>query len=275
RRAGREIRETNIGAWRRAMCGDLTSVFRPFDPGAPGLSPLRRDEFFGEIGRAQFRPAPAASQSTARQEPGTRLSCALPYNLAADGALSADGKAFELTLEARGAAGAPFHVYTPGNYRGGAALRTRAYAVAAGERLTDSWDLEGFDNRAWHIRVCGPNGFLREFQGSADDPRISTRVEQRPDGSIEIAVVNSDERPLTVRVSDESYGASPRTIALAPGARDSIQLDLGRSHNWYDFTIAIDGSAAFHRRCAGRVETGKDGVSDPAIGRGPFSGSAG
>ena len=28
-KTGRPIRETNINAWRRTVCGDLTSVFRP------------------------------------------------------------------------------------------------------------------------------------------------------------------------------------------------------------------------------------------------------
>ena len=34
---------------------------------------------------------------------------------------------------------------------------------------------------------------------------------------------------------------------------------------WYDLEARIDG-AAWRRRVAGRVETGKDGVSDPAMG---------
>jgi len=32
---------------------------------------------------------------------------------------------------------------------------------------------------------------------------------------------------------------------------------------WYDFTVA---AAAFERRFAGRLETGQDSVSDPAMG---------
>ena len=64
-------------------------------------------------------------------------------------------------------AGAPFHVYTPGKFRGRIELRTRAYAVAAGQRLTDTWEIAGFEGGMYHLRVCGPNGFFREFAGSA------------------------------------------------------------------------------------------------------------
>jgi len=267
RRAGREIRETNISAWRRAICGDLTSAFRPFDASAPGLPALKRDAFFQQIHQAQFRPAPGASQSMPRQERGMRPSCALPYLLVADGRLSAEGSSFELVLEAKSGSGAPFHVYTPGKYRGGAKLRTRAYAVTAGGRLTDSWDLDGFDNGMYHLRVCGPNGFFREFAGSAKDSRAAILLETNRDGSIEVVVVNSDERPLTIHAVDEIYGRRPAAITVTTGGRGSMRFDLSGSHNWYDFSIAVDGDADFRRRYAGRVETGKDGFSDPAIGR--------
>ncbi len=194
-RSGKEIRETNISTWRRTVCGDLTSAFRPFQ-GAPAAVPFpSRDSFFEQVHAAQFMRMPSgyrklAAQDAAqfetdrftvpwmpRQESGVRPSAALPYELAATGAISADGKQFEIALAAgilifgKAAAGAPFHVYTPGNFRGEAKRRTRAYAVAAGHRLTDSWELEGFENGTYHLRVCGPNGFLREFAGSVGDPR--------------------------------------------------------------------------------------------------------
>jgi phospholipase C len=39
-------------------------------------------------------------------------------------------------------------------------------------------------------------------------------------------------------------------------------LSLRASANWYDFTAA---SANFERRFAGRMETGANGISNPAI----------
>jgi len=39
---------------------------------------------------------------------------------------------------------------------------------------------------------------------------------------------------------------------------------LNPSGNWYDFTVTVDGSS-LERRFAGRVETGGDGISDPAM----------
>jgi len=213
-----------------------------------------------------------------QQEPGVRPSAALPYELAADGALSADGKRFEITLEARNSAfgaaalGAPFHVYTPGTYRRKAALRTRAYAVAAGDSLTDGWDLDGFVNGIYHLRICGPNGFLREFAGSADDPRLTMQcVYPRADdvltGDIEMHFNNPAEEAVTLEVKDHGYRSGDYTVTLDPDSSQTLTLSLDGSHHWYDFSVTAAGAEQFLRRFAGRVETGQSGFSDPVMGR--------
>ncbi|MDR6292391.1 MULTISPECIES: phospholipase domain-containing protein [Inquilinus] len=52
------------------------------------------------------------------------------------------------------------------------------------------------------------------------------------------------------------------TLTVAPGATASRRWSRADSAGWYDFTIAADG---FERRFAGRLETGRPGVSDPAM----------
>jgi phospholipase C len=213
-----------------------------------------------------------------RQEPGVRPSTALPYELEARGSLSRDGKRFEIALEARdkafgkAAAGAPFHVYTPGRFRGDVKLRTRAYAVAAGGKVTDSWDMAGFEDGVYHLCICGPNGFLREFAGNGSDPRVSVSCEYVRGGSgltgnVELRVVSRADRTLAVRVKDHGYKSGDHTIVLEPGRGRAIELALGASHHWYDFTVTIEGAERFVRRFAGRVETGREGFSDPVMGR--------
>ncbi len=294
-RSGKDIHESNITAWRRTVCGDLTAAFRPFEAGSAAVAFPPRDSFFEQVHRAQFERMPSGYRKLTaadvarfdseraqldwmpRQEPGLRPSAALPYELAAGGALSSDGKHFEIVLEARNeafgkaASGAPFHVYTPGRFRGRLELRTRAYAVAAGDRLTDSWELAGFERGVYHLRVCGPNGFLREFAGSAKDPRVEVRCEYARDngllsGDVELRLVNRGEGTCTLQVRDHGYGSGNHTAAIEPGAERTLLLALERSHRWYDFSVTIDGADKFLRRFAGRVETGKSGFSDPVMG---------
>ncbi len=44
------------------------------------------------------------------------------------------------------------------------------FAVKSADHLSASWPLMEFENNIYHLRVYGPNGFFREFKGSADDP---------------------------------------------------------------------------------------------------------
>jgi phospholipase C len=283
-RSGKQIRETNISSWRRTVCGDMTSVFRPFrGEGKPSLEFPPKDSFLEEIHRARFQKPPAGYRKLSaddvgaferdrfavewmpQQERGVRPSAALPYQLYAEGGVSGDGAQFELVLEARNevfgkaSAGAPFHVYAPGD------RRTRAYAVGAGQLVKDSWKVE---NDRYHLRVCGPNGFLREFAGGPGDPRASFRCEysRRHSGDIEI-LVNSAGGGLTLHVTDNAYGTGSRTLTVQGGKAQTALFSLVRSHGWYDFSIRTGGQDAFLRRYAGRVEVGEAGFSDPFMGR--------
>lgn len=38
------------------------------------------------------------------------------------------------------------------------------------------------------------------------------------------------------------------------------------AHGWYDFTVQVKGYPEFTRRFAGRVETGRESVTDPVMG---------
>jgi phospholipase C len=277
--SGKDVREENITAWRRAVCGDLTAAFRRFDSRSPTLQFPPRDSFFEQVHQAQFTPEPSGYRklSAARQEPGLRPSTALPYELAVSGKLNSEKAQFEIALEARDeifgktAAGAPFHVYTPGRFHGEEKLRTRAYAVEAGHVVTDSWALEGFQHGVYHLRVCGPNGFFREFQGSADDPPVDIRVDSvrrkgALTGDIQLWIANRGDRATSIQVKNYGYKGEDHTIAAARGHESSLTLTLGQSYHWYDFAVTVAGADRFLRRFAGRVETGEDGFSDPVMG---------
>lgn len=289
-RLGREIRETNISEWRRTVCGDLSTVFRPFQ--GERFEPLAfppKHTFLEGVHQAQFQPMPtgyrklsasdvetfeqnrAAVPWMPRQEPGTRPSAALPYELYAEGAMASNGELFEIALEAgserfgEASAGSPFHVYSPGKFRDGAELRTRAYAVAAGHRVTDTWEVAGFEEGVYHLRVCGPNGFLREFAGTVGDPAVDVRCRYLRTGDVELHGSSRLTVPCTLNVTDLSYKSGNRSMLLGAGGKRSIVLHLGGSHQWYDFSVTIAGAGQYLRRYAGRVETGKPGISDPAM----------
>jgi len=283
-RTGREIRETNISAWRRAVCGDLSATFQPYQSGEATVAVPPRDAFLEQVHRAQFTHMPTGYRKLGmedvkhfkndrfgvawmpQQEPGVRPSTALPYQLAATGALSSDGQRFEISIEAGPGAGAPFHVYTPGTFRNETKRRTRAYAVSAGDRLSDAWDLAGFENGRYHLRVCGPNGFFREFAGSAEDPKLEVQCDYQA-GDIQLRFANLTQQSLTLQVTSHGYQSGDHAVVLEPGSSQTLEMPLAQSHHWYDFSVTIAGRDGFFRRFAGRVETGAAGFSDPVMGR--------
>jgi phospholipase C len=301
---GQPIRETNISAWRRTVCGDLTSVFRPWNVKSSQLpAPVRRDPFLISIQEAKVKPMPGGMEPLTQkeieqvrisphnsprlpeQENGIRPACALPYELTADGALAVDKSAFtiefaaERRLFAERAAGAPFRVYTSERVRRGGpdtladtsegtfeTGRSWDYAVAAGDKIADHFPLRLFDSGTYHLHVYGPNGFFREFRGDARDPRLTVSLLSTSQGALFKLVNRDPSQSLTVTMDDLSYGDAARTVAIAAGGSSELALNLVPSFGWYDLRIRVAGAAHYEQRYAGKVETGRESFTDPSMG---------
>lgn len=288
-KTGKDIVETNISQWRRTICGDLTSVFRPYHSDAiPSPEFVAKDAFIETIYNAKFKKLPDTyhqfSEAEVKafnadphahmphQEPGIRQACAIPYAMNADGKLSADKKSFEIWFENNGqqfgtkTAGAPFNVYAPGKVKqiDGSMneLRAWAYAVKPADKLTDNWALSDFADGHYHLRVYGPNGFYREFKGNAADPGIDIAFEA---GALKIT--NHSAQPQTVHLTDNAYKTGQQAKTVLAKGEVLVKLDLSKSHNWYDLTVNVAGHQHFSKRYAGHIETGKPSYSDPFMGR--------
>lgn len=288
-KTGRTLQESNISPWRRTICGDLSSAFRPYQGEAVKLPTfIAKEPFMEGIHKAQFKDVPTnfqqltkadirqcitnpkASTLLPKQETGVRPSSALPYELYADGhtqngqfflALSAGIKQF-----GKQSVGAPFQVYQ----RGDKDMLFRSYTVAPGDTLTDDWPLDGL----LHLCVQGPNGFYREFKGSRNNPPVKVGclyerdAKNRYTGNVVVSLNNTDPmHSYTVQLIDNAYGASPESIQLARATPQSVTLNLSNSHHWYDFSVKVAGYDTFGQRYAGRVETGKAGFTDPLMGQ--------
>ncbi|QEL14999.1 phosphocholine-specific phospholipase C [Limnoglobus roseus] len=295
-KSGKKVEEPNISRWRRAVCGDLMASFQttPQDKGGDLTFPSR-DAVVETIHKARFKQPPAgfhkftateieqarrdprSSPHLPRQESGRRRSAALPYQLAVDGGLNAERTHFALHFAAgkdafgSRSAGSPFTVYA--FTKAGVAVRN--YAVEPGERVEDSWALSDFSDGCYHLRVYGPNGFFRKFQGDSDDPSVEVAFDYAratadgtPTGGLVLTATNHDgKRDLTVRVHDNAYKAADQSLDVSANGRVTLTVDTKASFGWYDLTVSIAGHTHFAKCYAGRVETGQWGYSDPQIGR--------
>jgi len=304
-KSGKPVKEHNISDWRRTVCGDLTSVFRPYNgEKIPNPEFLPKDEFVENIHKAKFKKlpddfklltadeievinkTPKLSPYMPKQEAGIKPSCPLAYELYADGKLSADKKSFEVKFTAgnnafgKSSLGAPFNVYAPGKYLQKKdsqlvmdSVRTWSYGLTAGDTLTDAWPLNEFENGNYHLRVYGPNGFFREFKGSTNDPEVLIGCTYQPgaaeklSGNIEVTFGNSSSSDQEIEIIDHTnQQKSSKQVIKASTKGFSFLLDLANNYNWYDFTLKISGIDTFEKRYAGHVETGKPSFSDPQMG---------
>ncbi|MGN5373383.1 MAG: phospholipase C, phosphocholine-specific [Sphingomonas hengshuiensis] len=259
------VMEPNISPWRRAVCGDLTTMF-DFD-----LSPAARrdtawlsalpavDDYLANSDAACRRAKPVAPQSPAaaaapplpRQEAGTRPARALPYRLDVVARWAGDRQ--QLVFRNDGTLGAVFIVDSADG------AGPRHYTVGAGQSLSDDWPV------AAALTVRGPNGFYRAIGGG--DTRIACHA-TRAGAATRIGIVNHGTMPVTIAIRSRYGAVAGGAPTLAPGAATAVLLAPVAAHRWYDVTVEAttgDGGRTIHR-LAGHWETGAPGISEPALG---------
>jgi len=304
---GKKIVEDQISDWRRTVCGDLTSVFRVAkDDQVVSPKPLVKEKFIQGIYNAKFKSLPAGFKSLSKaeqqkvqdnplstpllpvQERGIRHSSALPYQLYVSGKYDKASSLIKMSFASgtdvfgKNTAGVPFTVYFPGKtmveIEGDTVwdkMRSRYYAVKAGDKINDEFALNMFKDQQYHIQVNGPNGFFREFKGNETDPDVLISCEYQAvkgrsanlSGNVELKISNLNAHmAYEISVIDHAYHAKPVNLELAYKQLSTI-IDLKTSYGWYDFSVKLKGNDVFEQRFAGRVETGMHSYTDPFMGR--------
>jgi phospholipase C len=226
------VAEPNISAWRRTVCGDLTSAFdfsgggRPPEPARPGPVPAPV---------SRWRPAPPAAQALPHQEPGRRPGRPLPYRPWVSARLSGG----ELAIAVGG--DCHFAVYP---YRG---ELPEPLHVVAGTRAAVRVPV----GTEYELSVQGPNRFWYELSGTASGPAVDVVFRE---GTLEL--VNYGRATVTLRVHALRYGRRSTTVRLRGGQRRSLHWVTDRG--WYDLEVT---APHFRRRLTGRVEDGRPGVT--------------
>ncbi len=261
------IHVESISPWHRAVCGDLTSAFDFKTPNDPKWPVLPNTSGFVAIEDAQkLLPAPLAPAMPEPlfQETGTRFSRALPYELHTSARVEARGM-LSLVFSNTGAQGAVFHVYDKLHLD----RIPRRYTVEAGKTLSDSWNTGASDSGRYELWVYGTNGYVRSFAGDAlahDTAAFKPEVQvcyEPANGRIYLKLHNTGNETGRVTVQANAYRMDgPWMLEVAAAETGTLHWNLDESGSWYDFSVM---SGSFERRFAGRVETGKHGISDPAM----------
>ncbi|NNB42853.1 phosphocholine-specific phospholipase C [Pseudomonas chlororaphis] len=257
------VREPNISAWRRAVCGDLTSAFNFVNPNSEILPPLhtttrqaadllrQRQEQLAQV------PLPDASrQQLPQQQRVARPSRALPYRLNVEAKAKRKALSLTLSLQNSGEQGAVFHVYD----RLHLLDIPRRYTVEAGKQLKDSWQTAGH----YKLWLLGPNGFHRSFQGNLllRQPEVSMFSRGN---NLQLTLSNPGKEPVSITIDRCPYTHQGPWRFDVPGRSEIHQMFACQaSGGWYDLTVRAEGG--WLRRLAGRLETGAHSISDPLMG---------
>ncbi len=252
-----------ISPWHRAISSDLTSAFdfeSPNDkvfPSLPNMSDFQqRDEASKKLPKAKSPEQP----SKLFQEKGAVYSRALKYKLRCHSKKLADQNQLQLVFDNAGKKGAVFHVYDMHHLE----QIPRRYTVEAGKQLTDEWNLNN-SSGAYHLEVFGPNGYFQSFKGGihTSEPEIQLDVDSKK-GGIYLLFHNPGNEKMKLTIKDNAYGyTSDEEIQISPKKVKRFFQALGKSGNWYDFTVLAGEGMEY--RFAGRIETGAHTISDPAM----------
>ncbi|MDN6886080.1 phospholipase C, phosphocholine-specific [Variovorax sp. CAN2819] len=270
------VKEPNISPYRRAVCGDLTSAFNfatPNNEALPALAgrttknaatKLRTDQ------EALPQVALPLNPQLPRQTTGTRPSRALPYELHVSGRADSINGQMRLIFKNSGKAAAVFHVYDKLNLD----RLPRRYMIEPGKQLDDTWNPAADNGGLYDLWVLGPNGFHRHFKGDLNRlraggvPNPEVRVcYDITNGNVSVEMLNSGGSNCKFTVRAKAYrDDGPWNATVAGDGKVEQAWVLASSGQWYDFAVTCDADPAFYRRFAGRVETGRHSVSDPAMG---------
>jgi phospholipase C len=268
------VRETQISDYRRAVFGDLTSAFNFATPNdaTPTLS-VR----LTKVGADKLRAAqedmktitPPSQQTMPVQEPGSCLSRALPYELHTSARVDSRSRTTKLIFANSGTAAAVFHVYDKLHLN----EVPRRYMVEGGKQLEDVWMTSSSDG-AYDLWVLGPNGYHRAFAGNASignagdgaQPEIQARYDTIK-GDISLHLSNDGKSTCTITATLEPvYGGDIQRARLEAQSKvTALHWNLQASGCWYDITVTSSHDPQWRRRFAGRVETGRDAMTDPAM----------
>jgi len=259
--------EPNITPWRRAVCGDLTSAFdfRTPNGGRVALPATASYAPPDRVRHADYVPTVPTQQSLPKQESGLRRARALPYRPEVEAVPDHGAGVLRVSFRNRGDATIVYQA-RPANGQ------PRCYTVEPGRSLSDSWaaDTQG----GYELEIHGPNGFFRLIKGRLSGAGASALVvgleEDAVDCGLVLTVVNAGQTSVRPTLEDGYLGGNADreafAPALAPGASRRIFLPLAELFGWYDLSVGTREDPGFLCRVAGHVETGRDSITDPALG---------
>jgi phospholipase C len=255
------VTEPNISAWRRQLCGDLTSAFDFTNadysiPDLPFVLPINC--------ASGIIPTVPDPQTVPVQEDGTRLSRPLPYHVNAYSHADCVGKNIYIKMLNTGVASAHFFIYAN-------AFRTDGpwqFDVAPGVRLTNYFNIPSTAGGGYDFTCYGPHGFHRRFAGNINtncgQPDVISTVSSN--GDVMVTMQNPTANPVIFTVTNVLQPNEAYMYSIQPGAIVSDTLETIRDDTgWYDLRATLSSDPTFVREFVGQTQTAEPEPPPPPV----------
>jgi len=243
------VKDPNITAWRRQVCGDLTSAF---DFAHPNTNYPTLPTVTAVTCSSGTTPDVPATQSMPTQESGTLIACPLPYQPNTVSFSDPVNRNFDITLTNSGTVSVHFTIY-PNAYRSDGPW---PYDIAASNSITVPFNVLATGG-SYDFSCYGPNDFLRRYSGNfnAQGNQIEVTALLNPSSdNVELVMTNGTASAITFTVAD-NYATNSHVFSVSPASMRAVEFLSSTNNGWYDLTATLNGSTNFLRRFAGHIET--------------------
>jgi phospholipase C len=257
------VQEPNISAWRRQLCGDLTSAFNFTNadfsvPALPMVSPINcADGVF---------PAVPDPQTAPTQEDGSRPSRPLPYHVNAFCHADCIIGNIYIKMLNTGAASAHLFIYANAYRKDG----PWQFDVPPGGRLTNYFLIPPSAAGAYDFTCYGPHGFHRRFAGNINtncgQPEVTSAV--AANGDLTLTLQNPTPVPVTFTVTNVLQSSALQVYTVLPGATIAETFSsVTNNAGWYDLTATTSSDATFVREFVGQPDPAESEPPPPPVSK--------
>ena len=243
------VKNPNISAWRRQVCGDLTNCFDFSHPNTnyPALAGVA-----GITCSSGLTPAVPNPQAMPVQEAGTLTARPLPYQPNAASFGNSVAGNFNLWLTNFGSASVHFAVYANAWRSDG----PWPYDVLPGAATTATFNVLT-NGGNYDFTAYGPNGFVRRWAGNVNTNGNATEVAaylNPATQNFELALANATMSSVIFNVTN-NYLTNGTAVTVPAGSTNVLQFLANTNIGWYDVTVTGGSGGSFLRRFAGHIET--------------------
>jgi len=255
---GKPAISTNISAWRRSVCGDLTSAidFTSYDTSHPDLPDVSILVAAAEADRGLPSIAnaiPAPGEQSMPVPPAGRLRVRpVPYQPHATVTVSQRSGLVTAKLTNRGAQAVSMQVFPDAHLD----FAATPFTVTKDGAKTYTWDTSSTGG-AYAFSIYGPDRFVRSFAGVVAGrgvrgavPAVDAQLVEGPHRTLRLALANHGTQRVGFTLAANDFEGGHRTAYVEGGRARVVEWPTDRD-GYYDVVVtSVDG---FRYRYAGRI----------------------